>query len=128
LAYERGLLKGPDLNVVQEQILTILLILRRRRDYELEESRFEQQLSIHRPESYQKYLDLKEDQEDENLGYHHIVWKTPDTVEEAAEIMAAVQQGHRQIEDDPTFDEDLAALSQLGSLGIDINLLGDENG
>jgi hypothetical protein len=105
-------------------MLVISLILAKRKEEELEESRFEQQLMIHRPEAYKEYKKSKEEQLEENLGYTEIVWKSPETVEEAQEVLAAVSQAHKQLEKDEDLEKDLEALRKFN--GIDLSQLEDD--
>jgi acetoin utilization deacetylase AcuC-like enzyme len=100
------------------------LVLKKRKEQELKEVEFEQQLLIHRPEAYKEYMRAKEERLEENLGYSEIVWKTPETVEEAQEVLSAVAEAHKNIKKDEDFDKDLELLKQFH--GIDISQLGDE--
>jgi len=109
---------------VQDKLLLISLVLTKRKDQELEENRFEQQLLIHRPEAYKEYKQSKEDQLEENLGYSQIVWKTPETVEEAQEVLSVISNAHKEIAKDEDFKKDLELLQQFH--GIDVSQLGDE--
>jgi len=124
MALERGFFNKEVLSEVQEKLLLISLILKKRRDQELEESKFEQQLLIHRPEAYKEYKRAKEDQLEENLGYSEIVWKTPETVEEAQEVLSAISNAHKDLEKDEDFERDLELLQQFH--GIDVSQLGEE--
>jgi len=128
LSYEQGLLKGPNLNEVQQQILATVLVTKRRESYDLEQMRFEQQLIIHRPEAYDDYKRRQQDAKEDNLGYDQIVWGTPETAEEAAELMSLISEAHRDVERDPQEEilpEELAALQTFR--GIDVSQLGDED-
>jgi len=98
--------------------------LKKRRDQEIEENNFEKQLLIHRPEAYKEYMRAKEDQLEENLGYSQIVWKAPETVEEVQEVLSAISNAHKNLEQDEDFERDLALLQQFN--GIDVSQLGDE--
>ena len=126
---KRGLLTGPDLNSVQEKALVIALILQRRQDQDRVNNQFETDLMIHRPEAYKEYKRAQEEQLEENLGYSEIIWRAPETVEEAAEIMSVVEQAHRQIKDieeDPEeFEQQLEALKMFK--GVDVTQLGDND-
>lgn len=109
---------------MQEKLLIISLLLKQRRERDVEEQKFEQQLLIHRPESYKEYMRAKEEQLEENLGYSQIVWKTPESVEEAQEVLEAVTNAHKSFEKDEDFEKDLELLKQFQ--GIDVSQLGDE--
>lgn len=128
MAYERGLLSGRDLNKVQEEILVVYLLHKQRRETELEETRFEHQLLIHRPEVYKEYMASKEAKLEENLGYDEIQWMAPEDAAEARELLDTIAQAHQQLvldeDEEESFTADLAALQHFQ--GIDIALLGDE--
>ena len=100
---------------------------RQKREYEQEENVFERELLIHAPEAFREYQKRKEERLEENLGYDEIVWRAPETIEEAMEITSTISNALHSI---PGFDVDLQeqmeALQQFG--GIDISLLGDEDG
>ena len=126
LAYEQDLLRGPNLNEVQQQILITILLTKRKEDSDLEQSRFEQQLLIHRPDTYTEYKRSQEAAKEENLGYDQIVWGAPETAEEAAELMSLISDAHKDIdsEQEEILPEELAALQSFR--GVDISQLGDE--
>jgi len=100
------------------------MVLQKRRNQELEENKFEQQLMIHRPEAYKEYIQAKEARLEENLGYSEIVWKAPETVEEAQEVLNAISNAHKNLDKDEDFEKDLELLQQFH--GIDVSQLGDE--
>jgi hypothetical protein len=87
MAFERGLLTGPDLNEVQERILVTTLLQNRIDEGKKQESQLEQQLMIHRPDVWQKIQEEKE--EVEAMGFDDIVWKTPESIDEFREIEKA---------------------------------------
>ena len=124
MAFEKGILNRETLSEVQEKSLIISLILKKRRDQELKEADFEQKLLIHRPEAYKEYIRSKEEQLEENLGYSQIVWKAPETVEEAQEVLSAISNAHKDLKQDEDFERDLELLQQFH--GINVSLLGDE--
>ena len=127
LAYERRILKGPDLNEVQQQILLTSLLNRRRESQDLEQMHFEQQLIIHRPDAYTEYKRAQESAKEDNLGYDQIIWGSPETAEEAAELMSIISDAHKNIDkedQDEILPEELSALQTFR--GIDISQLGDE--
>lgn len=130
MAYERGLLKGPNLSEVQEKMLLVALSFQLEERREELEYKFEQDLLIHRPEAYEKYREAKEAEIEENLGYDQIVWTAPSNEDEARELMEAVARAHEQFDpndaEDEEFNQRLEALSQFKN--IDISLLGDEDG
>ena len=66
----------------------------------------------------------KEEQLEENLGYSQIIWKAPETVEEAQEVLSAISDAHKNLQKDEDFERDFALLQQFN--GIDISQLGDE--
>jgi len=66
----------------------------------------------------------KEDQLEENLGYSKIIWKAPETVEEAQEVLSAISNAHKEIKKDEDFERDFELLQQFH--GIDVSKLGDE--
>jgi hypothetical protein len=127
LAYERGLLSGPDLNIVQEKLLTVHLVRRQEREQEREENNFEQQLLIHRPEAYKKYTERKELTKEDNFGYDEIVWRAPESVDELSEVTRAVSEAHQQLQglQDEEFERELEALRQLRD--IDLSLIKDDD-
>ena len=66
----------------------------------------------------------KEEQLEENLGYSQIIWKAPETVEEAQEVLSAISDAHKNLQKDEDFERDFALLQQFN--GIDISQFGDE--
>ena len=99
--------------------------------YDEIQNKFEQQLLIHRPEVYKDYMEAKEAEMEDNLGYEQIVWSAPETKEEAQELMEAVARAHRDFkptnyEEDESFNQQLEALKQFKD--IDITQLGEEDG
>jgi len=97
-------------------------------EFTSQEREWEQALSIHRPEFYREYLRNKEALKEDNAGYDQIVWRTPETIEEVAEITNLVAEAHRDtMGDEEDFDRDFEAFSQHFK-GIDTSLLGDDDG
>lgn len=95
---------------------------------------FEQQLMIHRPEVYEKYT--KEKEEREELGYDHIVWKTPESPEEAELILGAIQRSNEILQEqsgqevqDEVWEEGINDSPEINFLkqfeGIDLSQLRD---
>ena len=128
MAYERGLLRGRELSEVQEKALVVYLSMKRQEQVDLHRVGFEEQLAIHRPEAYREYQRQKESLKEENEGYDEIVWHTPQSLEEAAEITRMVSAAHEsseQEEEDQNFQDQLRALQLFK--GIDISQLGDED-
>ena len=100
------------------------MVLEKKKAIEEKELHFEQQLLIHRPEAYKEYVKAKEDQLEENLGYEQIVWKSPETIEEAQEITSLISDAHKNLSQDKDFEKELELLKQFN--GIDVSQLGDE--
>lgn len=103
--------------------------MRRRRidQVERDDGQFEQALMIHRPEAYQEYKRNKETLQSDNSGYDQIVWRAPESIEEAMEITNLVAEAHRDLEDNDDFDQRLEELHKAVN-GIDTSLLGDDDG
>ena len=103
---------------------------------EKEISDFEQELMIHRPEVYEKYMEDKK--EKEALGYDHIVWKTPESLEEAEFLLDIITKTNKEInneeinneekvvEDEEENSPEMNFLKQFE--GIDISQLGGLDG
>lgn len=128
MAYERGLLNGPDLNDIQEKILLTVIIRRKRTQNSDKEELFEQTLMIHQPEAYQEYRRNKEISKNDNYGFDEIVWRTPESIEEAMEVTKIVAEAHKglNLDDDDNFDEQFA-IFQKNLANIDTDLIGDED-
>ena len=96
-----------------------------------EELDFEQSLFLHRPEVFEKYMEDKKEKEDSL--FDEIIWKTPESMEEAEMITAAIQKSNEKIidsieetSDKESFDDsvEIAFLKQFE--GIDLSKLGNE--
>lgn len=133
MAHARGLLQGPDLNPVQELCLETYIFRQEIKASKKEIQDFEQLLMIHRPEAYEKYMENKKEEKD--LGFDHIVWKTPDSIEEAEELMKMISESNALMnknnnEDNTTDEKDYS--SEINFIeqfeGIDISKFGDEDG
>lgn len=86
---------------------------------------------LHRPEVYEKYMEDKK--EKEALGYDHVVWKTPESLEEAEFLLDIITKTNKQINNEEKFGEDeednspeMNFLKQFE--GIDISQLGGLDG
>jgi len=84
MAYERGLLKAPNLNELQERLLMFILLQEKVDAFRSREDEFERELMIHRPEIWQKIQEERE--EAREMGFDQIVWKSPESLEEYEEI------------------------------------------
>lgn len=100
------------------------MVLKKKKITEEKELDFEQQLLIHRPEAYKEYIKAKEAQLEENLGYEQIVWKSPETIEEAQEVISVISDAHKNLGQDEDFEKEFELLKQFN--GIDVSQLGDE--
>jgi len=98
---------------------------------------FEQQLFLHRPEVYEKYMEDKK--EKEALGYDDIVWKTPETKEEIELIFDAIKRSNETLqatkqaqESERDTEEDKGVSVEEDFLqkfeGIDLSRLGEDDG
>ena len=91
---------------------------------------FEQQLMIHRPEIYEKYMEDKK--EKESLGYDHVVWKTPESIEEAEFLLDVIARTNKEINNDETLGKEVDNSPEINFLkqfeGIDISQLGELDG
>jgi len=58
---------------------------------------FEQQLMIHRPEVYEKYMEDK--QEREEAGYDQIIWKAPESIEEFEYIVDIIEKNNNLLKE-----------------------------
>lgn len=110
-------------------MLIIFINRRKKQDFEQLEDNFEQQLLIHRPEAYKKYMEQKEEQKEDNFGYDEIVWRAPESMEEFREVNQAVSEAYQQtqiIQDDEEFQRELEMLQQFKD--INLSLIKDEDG
>jgi len=133
LANARGIFQRFDLSPVQELCLQTYLARKDMKAIEKEISDFEQELMIHRPEVYEKYMEDKK--EKESFGYDHIVWKTPDSIEEAEQLLDFIAKTNDIIDNikeekennnDEDFSKEINFLQQFE--GIDISQLGELDG
>lgn len=131
MANARGIFQRFDLSPVQELCLQTYLARNETKALEKEISSFEQQLMLHRPEVYEKYMEDKK--EKEALGYDHVVWKTPESLEEAEFLLDIITKTNKQINNEEKFGEDeednspeMNFLKQFE--GIDISQLGGLDG
>lgn len=125
MAYYRGILSGPDLNVLQEQMLLVYHHLEKENQIKEEEARFERDLFINNPLMYQDYIEKKDNLEifSEDINY------LPQNEEEEEEIRRIFEQSLSM-----TTKEQRAApehiIKQYGFenplIGIDVDKLGDE--
>jgi len=133
LAYAEGLLTSPNLGTLQEFCLQTYLVRKEIEVLEKDEQDFEKQLFLHRPEVYEEYM--KDKKEKEELGYDHIVWKEPETLEEAELIFNAIRISENAskvyAENEKTNNkiDDSIELNFLKQFeGIDISQIGEEDG
>jgi hypothetical protein len=133
LAYAEGLLTSPNLGTLQEFCLKTYLARKEIEALEKDEEDFEKQLFLHRPEVYEEYM--KDKKEKEELGYDHIVWKEPETLEEAELIFNAIRISEKASKDYTENEktnnkiDDSIELNFLKQFeGIDISQIGEEDG
>jgi len=124
LAYRKGLLNQADMNSVQEALLSVVLRRKRKEEIDLEVAKFEQNLFINNPSLYKDYMNNKE--QEEINGNKNIEWMTPDSVEEANQLMDLFRDIDKQLKeenDQPAAQIDF--LSALGGINLD-EIGGDE--
>jgi len=124
-----GILNKPDLNLVQQCMLTSVIIRKKEQEIELEQLHFEQNMVINNPEMYKKYIETKE----ENAENEGIVWSTPQSIEEIYAIDQIVSDINEQLVDEVTEEEKKANeefVKQFTSMNlfenIDIDQIGDD--
>ena len=102
--------------------------IRKRKDnYEMEESHFEQNMLINNTEMYNAYIEKKK--EEEEFGGQEIVWTAPETIEEARElerIFAEINQQSKQVVNKEADKEFVKQIGLMGIFGnLDIDQMGD---
>jgi len=101
---------------------------KRKRESELEEAHFEQNMVINNPDMYRAYMEKKKEEE-ENDG-QPIVWSAPETIEEARElekIFAEIESARKSEQNKEADDEFVKQVSLMNLLGgIDLDQIGDE--
>lgn len=125
------MLTGTDTNTLQEFCLQTYLFRKESEKFQQEERDFETKLFLHRPEVYEQYL--KDKKEKEDLGFDHIEWKRPESVEELQQILGVIEK-LEDIEgvllDGPDSNKEVNDAIELEFLqqfeGIDISQLGKE--
>jgi len=129
MANAMGILNKPDLNLVQQCMLTSVIIRKKEQEIELEQLHFEQNMVINNPEMYKKYIETKE----ENAENEGIVWSTPQSIEEIYAIDQIVSDINEQLVDEVTEEEKKANeefVKQFTSMNlfenIDIDQIGDD--
>ena len=96
-----GILNKPNINLVQQCMLTSVIVRKQEQEIELEQLHFEQNMVINNPEMYKKYIETKE----ENSENEGIVWSTPQSIEEIYAIDQIVSDINDQLVNEVTEEE-----------------------
>jgi len=127
MAYERGLFNKPDLNDLQERLLSMTIVQNKLEEFKKTEDEFERLLMIHRPEVWQKIQEERE--EAEEMGFDEIVWRSPESIEEFEEIektLREFEESHQMV----TVSKDIPNSSTVVAPifnGIDLGELGEDD-
>jgi len=122
MAKQRGLLKQPDLNELQERLLMNVLIEEQNIQFKKEEEEFERELMIHRPDAWNR---MQEEREEANeMGFDEVVWKSPESIEEFEEIERAIMGANFVPVE---VDEQQMPTVATHFEGINLDELGEEN-
>jgi len=127
MAYERGLFNKPDLNDLQERLLSMTIVQNKLEEFKKTEDEFERLLMIHRPEVWQKIQEERE--EAEEMGFDEIVWRSPESIEEFEEIektLREFEESHQMV----TVSKDIPNSSTVVAPifnGIDLRELGEDD-
>jgi hypothetical protein len=124
-----GILNKPNINLVQQCMLTSVIVRKQEQEIELEQLHFEQNMVINNPEMYKKYIETKE----ENSENEGIVWSTPQSIEEIYAIDQIVSDINDQLVNEVTEEEKKANeefVKKFASMdlfeNIDIDQIGDD--
>jgi len=129
VAYQRGILTKPDLNVVQEQLLFAVIHRHKEQDYEDDKRKFEEMMLVNNPAMYDEYK--KQKQDEIASGNTGITWITPDSVEEVNELLKVFSDIDDQVKSSASEKEkqaDLEFINQMQAMSmfddIDIDQIG----
>lgn len=90
--------------------------MKKKEEFQDDERKYELQLMIHRPEWYKEYKENKE-AEQFRKEQEAIKWTVPESVGELREVLGMIKESNEYFSSQQS---DLA--------GVDINLLGDDDG
>ena len=120
-----GTLTQADLNLVQQFMLSSVIMRKRKQENELEEMHFEQTMLINNPEMYKNYLKHKEENAEND-----VVWSAPATIEEAKAVEQMFAEIHSSAVASPDKAADEEFIRQINLMSpfanIEIDKIGDE--
>lgn len=100
MLYERGMLKGDELNSVQIALLSSVIVRKRERERQRRLVEFEEALFVSDPARYKAYEEYKKRQEAHAEWEEGVEWRTPQSLEEARAISAAFAEATRELGDE----------------------------
>jgi hypothetical protein len=119
-----GVLTKPDINILQQMILSSVVLRKREQENQIEEARFEQNMFVNNPEMYKVYLKHKEDNEE-----NEVYWSAPTSIEEKQAVEQIFAQVHTSVADqEKAANEEFIRQMNLNNpfANIDIDKMGDE--
>lgn len=129
VAYQRGILTQHDLNDVQEQLLFAVIHRHKEQAYEDDKRKFEEMMLVNNPAMYEEYK--KQKQDEITSGNAGVTWITPDSVEEANELLKVFSDIDEQVKASTSEKEkqaDLEFINQMQTMNlfddIDIDQIG----
>lgn len=95
VAYRRGILTQPDLNTVQEQLMFAVVHRHKQQEFEIDKRKFEEMMLVNNPSMYNEYK--KQIQDEIESGNSGVTWVTPESVEEATELLKVFSEIDEQV-------------------------------
>jgi len=108
-------------------MLMVVEYRKRKREIEEEEVRFERDFFIGQPALYYEWKE--KEKEEQSSGNGGVTWMTPESVEEAEELLSVFADIDQQLKQEASNPQDQEFTSQMGLMslfdGINVDEIGD---
>jgi len=119
VAYERGLLnQGQDINEIQEVLLKSVIINKRKKDEDLQERTFTENMFVNNQALYKSYMEFKKQKEDskefEEYGDEEFIeQRVPGSMQELMDILKEFNEEGEEEEPEEDHEEEWASMGVL---------------